>query len=169
MSELFNSDGEQMDVERKLVTTVERMFAVRENFHVAKGMAEQAPQARTGEEVLVIALEQMPRDDAPIMQVREQLHVRDGEERTSLNCPSDLGNERSRVLRVLDDFDADRAIKFGVSAGQLSRIGIHSAERQLPPGKDVATVRVRFQAEPLVPSRAQRRPISAGSAADVEN
>jgi len=64
-----------MHEDRNAVASPERMFAVGKNFDVAEGAREQSLQARAGEEILVVALEQMPGNDAPVVQIREQFQV----------------------------------------------------------------------------------------------
>lgn len=97
-----------MDVDGYSVARLQRMFPVRENFDAPKIANKQSAQTGAGEKVFVIGLEQMPGNDAPVMQIRKHLDVRDGEKSAPTRDPRDFGDERRRVLRMLDDFDADR-------------------------------------------------------------
>src|SRR5688572_1329744 len=118
-----------MDVLRHAVARLQRMFAVREDLDATEKSAQQSAQASAGEKILVIALEEMPGHNAPVIQIRQQLHIRDGKERATPGNASDLAQEALGILHMLDYFNADRAIPFGVSAGQLSRLKIHPAKR----------------------------------------
>src|SRR3954468_6093587 len=164
---LFVGDGEEMDEQRDGVARPKRMFAVRKNFDVTEEPRQQRAQARAGEEILVVALEEMPGDDAPIVQVRKQLHIGNGKESAPADDSRDLTDERFRIGRVLNDLDADGAIEFGVRARQA--IAFYFAKRQLAALKDSAAMRVCFQAEPIVTFAAQGRPVRTGATPDIDN
>ena len=51
------------------------MFAVGENFDVAEEAREQPVQTRAREKVFVIAFEQMPGNDAPVVEIGKQFQV----------------------------------------------------------------------------------------------
>ena len=61
--------GEQMDVEGDAVAGAQRMFAVGKNFDPGKEAGEQGLEACAGEEILVVGFEQVPRHNAPIVEV----------------------------------------------------------------------------------------------------
>jgi len=54
---------------------------------------------------------------------------------------------------VFEDLDANGGVEFCVVARQSSGIEVDRAKRQLATLEDFATVRVRFQAKPIVTSR----------------
>jgi hypothetical protein len=114
---LLVGDGEEMDEERNAVARSKRMFAVRKNFDVAKEAREQSVQARACKKVFVIAFEQMPRHDAPVVKIRKQLQVWNREESAMPNNACDFSGECIGILRVLEDFDANGGIEFAVSGG----------------------------------------------------
>src|SRR5688572_29078791 len=118
------------------------MFAIGEDFHAAEVSREQTAQASAREKILVIAFEEMPGNNAPVVEVREQLHIRNGEERTTAGDARDLAQEALGILHMLDHFNADRAIPFTIGTGKLVRFLIHPAKRQLASLENPAAMRV---------------------------
>src|ERR1700682_6126030 len=142
-----------MNVERHAVSSPQGMFAVRKNFHAAKKAAEQAVQACPRKKIPVVALEQMPGHDAPVIQIRKQFQVRDREKRAATDDPRDLGSESLGIFCVLEDLDANGAIVFAVRAWQASGCEIDSTKRQATALENFTAMIVRFQAEPTMPGR----------------
>jgi hypothetical protein len=93
----------------------------------------------------------MPGHNAPVIQVRQQLHVRNREESATPGDARDLAQEAFGILHMLDYFNADCAIPFAIGAGELARFQIDPAEGQLAPVENSAAMRVRFQTKPVVP------------------
>src|ERR1044071_2531167 len=87
------------------------VFAIRKNFCAVKVLGEHFVQAGAGEEILVVAFQQVPRDDLPIFQVRNYLDIGDGEKGAPLNNSRYLLQKQLRLLDVLKDFDTDRLIE----------------------------------------------------------
>src|SRR5438477_9402429 len=126
------------------------MLAIGENLDAAKKLAEDRAQAGAGKEILVIALEQVPGNHAPVVKVGQQFHVRNGKERAVPDDAGDFTNEFFGIFGVFEDLDANGAIVFRVVARQPSRMEIDPAKPQLPPLENLATMRARFQTEPIM-------------------
>ena len=105
-----------MDEEWDAVAGAKGMFAVGKNFDVAEEAREQRVQTRAREKVFVIAFEQMPGNDPPIMKIRKQFHIRNGKERAMPDDAGDFARECRGIFRVLEDFDAKGGIKFAVGS-----------------------------------------------------
>ena len=139
-----------MNINRDPVAGPQRMLAVGENLHVAIEAAEQRLQARPREEILVIALEQMPGNDAPVIEVGQQFHVRNGKESTVPDDARNFTNKYFGIFDVFEDLDTNGRIEFRVVARQAGRIAIDLAKPQLPPVENLATMRVRLQTKPIM-------------------
>ena len=112
---LFVRDREEMDEERDVVAGAEGMFAVRKNFDLAEEAREQRVQTRAREKVFVIAFEQMPGNNPPVVEIRKQFEVWNREEGATPNNAGDFAGECFGIFRVLEDFDANGAIEFAVT------------------------------------------------------
>jgi hypothetical protein len=161
--------GEQMNVERDAVASAQGVLAVGKNFDPGKEAGEQSQETRAGEEILVVALEQMPGNNPPVVEIRQQFHVRDGEERAMANAAGNFPNESFGILRVFDDLDANGSIEFRVRTRQPRAFQIDPAKRQLAAPEDRQAIIARFKAKPLVAGCQQRRSKSARAAADIED
>jgi len=58
-----------MDEERNTVAGAERVFAIGKNFDATEEAREQSAQAAAREKVFVIGFEQVPGNDAPVVEI----------------------------------------------------------------------------------------------------
>src|SRR2546423_463156 len=126
---LLVCNREKMNVEWHAVARSQRMFAVGENLHVPKKWRKQLSQSGARKEISVIAFEQMPGNDAPIVEIRQQLDVRHGKQGAALDDSGDLGDESAGIFRMLEDLDAEGAVEFPVGARQRRGREIDFAKR----------------------------------------
>lgn len=165
----FVRDGEEVNEQRNTIPGPEWMFAIRKNFDLAEEAREQRMQTGTREKVFVIAFEQMPGNDAPIMEVRQKFQVRNGEESATPDNPCDFAGESLGIFRVLEDFDANGGIEFAVCDWQSSSGEIDFAKGQLATTENAAAIVVRFEAEPFVTGSDQGRAIRACATTDIDD
>lgn len=158
-----------MNVDRDAVARAERVFAVGENFDMRKKASEQSAKARSGEEILMIAFEQMPGDYAPVVEIRKQLHVRDRKESALPDYSGNLGDKGFRISRVLEHFNANGGIGFGVSAGKTVRFEIDRAKREFATFENFRAMSVGLETKPRVPGGNQGRTIRASAAPHVDD
>src|SRR4051812_15227777 len=67
---LFVRYREKVNVKRNVVAGAKRVFAVGENLDAGKETREQGAEARAGEKILMVSLQQVPGNYPPIIKIR---------------------------------------------------------------------------------------------------
>jgi len=96
-----------MQVQGDIVARAQGMFPVGNHFNLPEMLLKQGAQTGAGEKVYMRGFEQMPGHRLPVLEVREDLHVRHGEERASAHNPGDFVQKHRRVRDVFEQFRPD--------------------------------------------------------------
>src|SRR5204863_9947317 len=103
------SNGPKMNMQGDPVACAHGMLTVRNDFDMPKVSAEQSSQARAGKKVFVVAFEQMPGNDAPVIKVWQDFHVRDRKKSAGSDYASDFTEKDIRVSDMFEHLDTNRA------------------------------------------------------------
>ena len=121
------------------------METARKNFDALKKARKQSAQTGAREKIFVVAFQQMPGNDEPIVKIRQHFHVRDGEERALPNHARHFSEKGFRIFHMLQNLDANCAIEFVIHARKFFRFRIDLAKRQSPSLKHFEATAVHFE------------------------